>query len=104
MELLRVSMHYGFHFILPGVIAYLFFRSNWKKVWLLLVLTMLIDLDHLFATPIFDPNRCSINFHPLHTYTAVAIYVVLLFFKRTRILGIGLILHILTDALDCLWI
>ena len=25
--------------------------------------TMLIDLDHLLANPVFDPDRCSINFH-----------------------------------------
>jgi len=104
MELLRVSLHYGFHFILPGLIAYLFFRSNWKRVYIVLLLTMFIDLDHLLATPIFDPNRCSINFHPLHTYIATTIYAIFLFFKQTRIIGIGLLLHILTDALDCLWI
>ncbi len=68
-----------------------------------MVLTMLIDLDHLFATPIFDPNRCSISFHPLHTYWALAVYVLLLFFKKTRIIGIGLVLHIVADAIDCMW-
>ena len=30
--------------------------------------TMLVDLDHLFADPIYDPDRCSIGFHPLHQY------------------------------------
>ena len=68
-----------------------------------MVLTMLIDVDHLFSNPIFDPNRCSINFHILHTYYAMIIYVGLLFFKKTRIIGVGLLLHILTDYLDCLW-
>jgi len=104
MEVLRFSIHYGFHFILPLFIAYFFFRDNWKVAYLIMLSTMLIDLDHLFATPIFDPNRCSINFHPLHTYWALAVYVGLLFFKKTRIIGIGLVLHILTDALDCLWL
>lgn len=64
---------------------------------------MLVDLDHLLANPIFDPNRCSINFHPLHTYWAIGLYVVLLFFKRTRIIGIGLLMHMLTDQIDCWW-
>ncbi len=104
MEVLRGSIHYGLHFILPGLIAVLFFRSNWKKVWLILVLTMLVDLDHLLATPIFDSNRCSINFHPLHTSTTTVVYIVLLFLKKSRVVGIGLLLHILTDALDCLWL
>lgn len=104
MEFLRASIHYGLHFIFPGLIAYLFFRKNWKQVWLILLLTMLIDLDHLLANPIFDATRCSINFHPLHTYVAGAIYLVLLFFKQTRVIAIGLLLHLLTDGLDCLWI
>ncbi len=65
--------------------------------------TMLVDLDHLLATPIFDPGRCSINFHPLHTYWAMAGYVVLLFFKKTRIIAVGLLFHMLTDYIDCQW-
>ena len=92
------------HFLLPGVIAFHFFKENWKKVWLILILTMLVDLDHLLATPNFSPTRCSINFHILHSYYAIAIYFVALFFKKTRIVAIGLLLHMLTDAIDCLWI
>ncbi len=65
--------------------------------------TMLVDLDHLFATPIFEPGRCSINFHPLHTYWAMAVYVVLLFFKKTRIIAVGLLFHMFTDFIDCQW-
>ncbi len=92
------------HFLLPGAIAYLFFRKNWKKVWVIFILTMLIDVDHLFATPIFDSNRCSINYHPLHSYYAILVYFLFLFLKKTRIIAIGLLFHIITDALDCLWI
>ncbi len=65
--------------------------------------TMLVDVDHLLANPIFDPGRCSINFHPLHTYWAMAVYVVLLFFKKTRIIAVGLLFHMLTDYIDCQW-
>ncbi len=65
--------------------------------------TMLVDLDHLLATPIFDPGRCSINFHPLHTYWAMAGYVVLLFFRKTRIIAVGLLFHMFTDYIDCQW-
>jgi hypothetical protein len=68
-----------------------------------MIATMLIDLDHLLATPIFDPGRCSINFHPLHSYWATAVYVVLLFFKKTRIIAVGLLFHLFTDFLDCQW-
>jgi hypothetical protein len=101
---LRFSIHYGLHFIFPGIIAYLFFKNHWKKVWLFMVFTMLIDIDHLLANPIFDANRCSINFHPLHTYIAGAGYIFLLFFKKTRVIAIGLVLHLITDAIDCLWL
>lgn len=65
--------------------------------------TMLVDLDHLLATPIFDPGRCSINFHPLHSYWAMLVYVLLLFFKKTRIIAVGLLFHMLTDFQDCQW-
>ncbi|WP_372770318.1 DUF6122 family protein [Lutibacter sp.] len=92
------------HFLLPGVIAFYFFKENWKKVWLILILTMLVDLDHLLSTPIFSPTRCSINYHILHSYFAIAIYLAALFFKKTRIVAIGLLLHMLTDAIDCCWI
>lgn len=66
--------------------------------------TLLVDLDHLLANPVFDPNRCSIGFHPLHSYYAIVVYVGLLFFPKTRIVAIGLLLHMATDYLDCLWL
>ncbi len=62
---------------------------------------MLIDLDHLLATPIFSADRCSIGFHPLHSYYAIAFYVALLAIKNTRLIGIGLVLHIISDGVDC---
>jgi len=104
MEIARFIMHYGMHFIVPGAIAYLFFKKNWKKVWLLFILTMLVDLDHLLADPLFDATRCSINFHPLHSYYAITGYLFLLYFNKTRIIAIGLLFHMLTDFVDCLWI
>ena len=65
---------------------------------------MLVDLDHLLASPIFQANRCSINFHPLHTYYAMILYVFLLFRgKPYQIIGVGLLFHMLTDFIDCLW-
>jgi hypothetical protein len=104
MDIIRFIVHYGMHFLVPGIIAYVFFRKNWKKVWIIFILAMLIDVDHIFATPLFDANRCSINFHPLHTYYAIAFYIVLLIPKQTRIVAIALLYHILTDYIDCLWI
>jgi len=104
MDILRFISHYGMHFIVPGIIAYVFFRNNWKKVWLIFTLTMLVDIDHLIATPLFDPNRCSINYHPLHSYFAIVIYALLLIPRKTRIIAIGLLFHMITDYADCLWI
>ena len=104
MELVRLAIHIILHVIFPGIIAYVFFKNIWKKAWMLMMLTMLIDLDHLLAMPIFDPDRCSINFHPLHTYFAGMGYLLLLFFSKTRIIAIGLLFHLITDAIDCLFI
>lgn len=96
-------IHYGLHFIAPLGIAYLYDSKNWKRNFIILLATMLIDLDHLLAYPnVFNAQRCSINYHPLHTYYAVAIYAILLLFKKTRLIAIGLLFHILTDYIDCL--
>jgi len=100
---MQLFVHYFLHFGFPFFIAVIFFRKDWKKMYLILIATMLVDLDHLLASPIFDPNRCSINFHPLHTYYAMAVYVGLLFFRRPfNIIGIGLLFHMLTDLINCL--
>ena len=95
-------IHYGLHFVFPLSIALLFFRKQWIQAYLIFIGTMLIDLDHLLSNPIFNPNRCSINFHPLHSNFAIGIYLVMLIPKKTRILAIGLLIHIITDTLDCL--
>ncbi len=99
---LKFIVHYGFHFLLPIVISLCFYKKKWKLVYLLFIGTMLIDLDHLLASPIFDASRCSINFHPLHSYFAIGIYVVLALLKNTRLIGLGLLIHILADTTDCL--
>ncbi|MCH2194903.1 DUF6122 family protein [Kordia sp.] len=99
--MLRFCVHYGLHFVFPLLIALYFYRKKWKMVYLIFLAAMLIDLDHLLARPIFDPNRCSINFHPLHSYYAIAVYAGMLFFTKTRILGLGLLIHILADIADC---
>lgn len=98
---IKFTIHYGLHFIIPLFISILFFKKRWKKVYLIFLISMLIDLDHLLANPIFDKNRCSINFHPLHSYIAIGIYFMGLLFKKTRILAIALLLHMIADYLDC---
>jgi hypothetical protein len=95
-------LHLALHFIIPFFIAWFFFRDVWLKAWLIMIATMIIDIDHLIADPIYDPNRCSINFHPLHTYPFIAGYVVMSFWRKTRLVGIGLVIHIALDFIDCL--
>ena len=63
---------------------------------------MLIDLDHLVADPIYDPDRCSIGFHPLHEPYLMLIYAFLLIPNSTRLFGIGLFTHLILDFGDCL--
>ncbi len=94
-------LHILFHFLLPLFIALIFYRKAWWKVWLIFSLTMLVDLDHLLASPIYDPLRCSINFHPLHSYWLIAVYCLALIPKKTRLIAIGLLIHMLLDWQDC---
>lgn len=93
--------HIALHFLIPALIAIWFFADNKWRVFLILIATMLVDLDHLFATPIYDPTRCSIGFHPLHGYIPIGFYGLLLLHKKTRVVGLGLMIHMLLDIFDC---
>lgn len=95
-------LHLVLHVVIPGITARLAFKKIWAKAWLLMVLTMFIDLDHLLASPLYDPDRCGINFHPFHTYPAIGAYILLLFVPKLRILGVGLLLHMGLDFMDCI--
>ena len=101
-EMIRPLVHMLLHAAVPAAAARWFFPGKWRRAWGIMMLAMLIDLDHLPADPIYDPGRCSIGFHPLHTPVAVAVYAAMLLFPRTRIAGLGLVLHIALDAVDCL--
>lgn len=105
LALIKTFTHYFLHLIFPAFIAYLFYRKRWKNAYFIMVATLLVDIDHLFANPIFDPDRMSIGFHFLHSYPAIAVYFLMLFFKgNSRIIGIGLLFHMLTDYQDfVLW-
>jgi len=94
--------HALLHVIVPGVLALSFWRQRWWQSWLLLLAALVIDVDHLLAEPIYDPLRCSIGFHPLHTWPALVLYLLLLGHPRTRLLAVGLVIHLGLDAGDCL--
>ncbi|MDO5971688.1 DUF6122 family protein [Flavivirga aquimarina] len=99
--MLQTVVHYGCHIFIPLLVALIWYKRFWKLAFLIMFSGMWIDLDHLLATPIFDPSRCSINFHPLHSYYAIAVYIILLFPKKTRLIGLGLVIHIIADTIDC---
>ena len=99
----QTLVHYGLHFVFPVVLALVFFPLMWQTAYLMMLATMLIDLDHLLAKPIFDPLRCSIGYHPLHSFYAIPVYALLLLLPATQIVAVGLLFHLFTDTVDCLW-
>ena len=103
---MQTFTHYFLHFLAVGLIAYIINPKEWKKTWGILVLTMLVDLDHLLSTPIFNPNRCSIGYHPLHQPILFPFYVLGCFitkYKLIQLIAIGISFHMLTDSIDCFW-
>ena len=94
---------------------------------------MVIDVDHLLADPIYDPDRCSIGFHPLHSHAAMVFFAVALLLtiywpaqaansgttktekhwlntadwssrrQKVRWFLIGVGIHLILDALDCVF-
>lgn len=101
---LRPVAHLVLHVAVPGLVAAFAYRQQWLRAWSIMVLTMLVDLDHLLAEPIYDPGRCGIGFHPLHSYPAIAGYAALSLVPRVRLIAVGLLLHMALDALDCVWL
>ena len=112
IALSRAFVHYGLHFLAPLLFAQFFKREHRMKAFWIMLATMLVDMDHLLATPMFNPYRCSVGFHPLHSYFMVGIYALLcvLPYERLKLpwwfrpIGIGLFFHMLTDLQDLyLW-
>ena len=95
-------IHIALHILVPLATAGIFYTKKWMKAFGLILTGLIIDVDHLLADPIYDPERCSIGFHPLHDWLAIPVYVALLLHPKTRLIGIGLCIHILLDAGDCL--
>ena len=94
-------LHISYHLIFPAILIAIFYRKQWKSSYLLIMSTMLVDLDHLLAHPIYDSARCSIGFHPLHTSLPIIAYFLLSIFPKTRLIGLGLLIHMALDSFDC---
>lgn len=116
----RSSMiHIALHVIVPLLAALAFHRSRWRNAMVIMIATMIVDIDHLLADPIYDPHRCSIGFHPLHTTPAMVIYAALFVLPLTvgrenerkslrpsacvlHLIGLGLLIHMALDWSDCM--
>lgn len=111
-------IHIVLHFMAPLLVAYACYGQRWRSATLIMIATMVVDVDHLLADPIYDPDRCSIGFHPLHTVTAIAFYVALAVLPPImsrkarssgppsvawilRLVGLGLLVHMALDWIDC---
>jgi hypothetical protein len=125
----RAVIHLLLHVLVPflaAIIVSQYFMSTKSRrlfVFLILMLTMLVDIDHLIADPIYAPGRCSIWFHPLHTFWPMLAYVCMMFWplwlkiitvknqaetiatkhRVIGLLGLGLVIHMILDWFDCLW-
>ena len=100
---IRPIIHILLHLLVPGAVAKVAFPRRWQTAWLVMALTLLVDLDHLLAVPIYDPNRCSIGFHPLHSLPAIALYSAALLVPVLRMVAAGLLVHMGLDLADCVW-
>lgn len=99
---IRPGIHLVLHLLVPALLAKRLDPERPRRAWAILVSTLVIDLDHLLAVPVYDPHRCSIGFHPLHTWPAWVLAVALAAWPRTRLVGVGLAIHYVLDGIDCL--
>ncbi len=95
------ALHLLLHALVPAAVAWLAFRSRWRRLWLIMLATMLVDLDHLLADPVYAPGRCSILAHPLHQPGASLLYAGMALIPQTMPVGLGLVIHMALDAIDC---
>ena len=94
-------LHMFLHIAVPFAMAAIFFRKNfWRAAWIMLA-GILIDLDHLAASPIVDPDRCSVGYHLLHSFWLIPVYTALALYPKTRLIGLGLMIHIILDTAEC---
>jgi hypothetical protein len=109
--------HIALHFLVPLALAAVVYRPAWRSAALIMIGTMLVDLDHLLADPIYDPERCSIGFHPLHASVPIGLYVLISLaplagrlvdeharprLRIVHLIGVGLLIHMGLDAVDCI--
>ncbi|AOS98386.1 hypothetical protein AUP74_03019 [Microbulbifer aggregans] len=96
-------LNWTLHLAAPIAVAWFFFRSQWKRAALIMVAANLVALDRVFFAAAETPTNCAINAYPLHTMLPISLYGAMMFLPwlPVRLLGIGLVLHMLVDALGC---
>lgn len=110
--------HLLLHVIVPIAVALLVYRADSLRAAVVMLSTMAVDLDHLMADPIYDPERCSIGVHPLHAAPAIVLYLgvfltTLALARRygstgdhrerrlAQLISLGLLIHMALDWADC---
>lgn len=93
-------VHLSFE-LLIYLIARLFFPVTYVDL-LFISVTSLIDLDHITAKPMYDPNRNSFKHHFFHRHWKITsvVAVVLLFIRPVMFLGIGILVHFVLDYVE----
>ena len=85
------------------MVAKICWRENWVRLFIIMMWTITVDLDHLLSDPIFDPkfdpNRCSLGFHTLHSWPAILVYLAGLLTPLVRIVASGLLIHMVLDGI-----
>lgn len=99
--MIRPVVHLALHVLVPLGVARAARGARWLGPFVAMMATMAVDLDHLAADPVYDPNRCGIGFHPLHEPALFPVWILLASFVRTRWVGVGLLIHMTLDGLDC---
>ena len=97
-------VHLLLHAVAPALVARLVWGEAWLRAWLVMSATMLVDLDHFFSSTVYDANRCSIGFHPLHSGPVPIVWLAAACWRPTRLVGVGLVIHMILDGLDCIGI
>lgn len=94
------------HILFDLCIYFLFgikFQPHWYDLALLLSVN-LIDLDHLFAKPIYMRGRNSFKTHYLHKRWKwlIGLAAIALLNRYTLFLGIGVLSHLALDYADAI--
>ena len=106
--MLRGIVHYGLHFLAPYFLAFLWGRSRQFKAYLILLATMLVDLDHLLAEIYTLSLHDALPIYLLHSYPMIILYALLCILPLhrlglpwwVRVVGVGLLFHMATDWQD----